>query len=367
MLSRQIIQDCIEDITRIMHVGLCVYEQDGTLTASTTDTGLKSLKGDYKEMLEDFLESPADSQRLKGHYFYKLYEEDEVSYIIAAQSDHADSYNTGRLALSQLGRLCDAYREQFDSSAFLQKILEGDISDIEIHNRCKQLDISAAMKRSVFLIETEPERTSAVLEMVRQLYGKGNRDFVEALDERHIVLLRELQEEDWPKEMSDTANMLVDMVNVETMSHAYVSFGSCAKEMKETARAYREARLAMHVGKLFYSDKTVFAYNLLGIGRLIYQLPRSLCDMFLQEVFGSEFPKEFDEETRATINKFFQLNLNVSETARQLHLHRNTLTYRLEKIEKMTGLDIRSFEDAMTLKIALMVADAVKKESTDEK
>ena len=118
--------------------------------------------------------------------------------------------------------------------------------------------------------------------------------------------------------------------------------------------------MALEVGKIFYVDKNVIAYSNLGIGRLIYQLPLPLCKMFIKEIFMNTSPDEFDEETLTTINKCFENNLNVSETSRQLYIHRNTLVYRLDKLQRSTGLDLRVFDDAITFKIALMVVKYMK-------
>ena len=154
--------------------------------------------------------------------------------------------------------------------------------------------------------------------------------------------------------------MLCDMLNAEAMSSVRVAYGTIIQEIQQVSRSYKEARMALNVGKIFYSEKRIHAYNRLGIGRLIYQLPVNLCEMFMNEVFTDQMPDSFDEETLTTINKFFENSLNVSETARQLFVHRNTLVYRLEKLQKSTGLDIRVFDDALTFKIALMVVSYMK-------
>ena len=150
-------------------------------------------------------------------------------------------------------------------------------------------------------------------------------------------------------------SIIQDMLNTEAMTKVHVAYGTIVHEIKEVSRSYKEAKMALDVGKIFYSDKNVVAYNNLGIGRLIYQLPMSLCRMFIKEIFDGKSPEDLDDETLTTINKFFENNLNVSETSRQLYIHRNTLVYRLDKLQKSTGLDLRVFEDAITFKIALMV------------
>ena len=158
------------------------------------------------------------------------------------------------------------------------------------------------------------------------------------------------------------ARTIVDTLSTEALIRVQLSYSFVITSLTELPEAFRETSLALKVGKLFYSEQTVFPYNELGIGRLIYQLPVSLCENFLKEIFGSDVPEAFDDETLGTINRFFQNNLNIAETSRQLHMHRNTLIYRLEQIEKRTGLDVRLFEDAMTFKIAIMVLNYLQSE-----
>ncbi len=385
MLSNEIIRECMEDISEIMQVRMCLCDNEGNVL-----TGSLDVNEDIKECIETFLESSEDSQQMKGYYFFKIYDGDEVAYLVITKEIDLDgqkpdeqkseeqivddsnkmfhrdnAYNAGSLAVGQLGRLIEVYKEKFSRNQFIQNLLLDNLVGADIFNQSRLLGIEAAVPRTVFVVETEHEQDEVVLEMIRELYGKSNYDFVTAVDDRNIILVKELREDaferglesDNKKAAETIANMLVDMINVETMSKVRVGYSNPATDIKEVSKAYREAKMAVEVGKIFYSDKTIVAYNMLGIGRLIYQLPTELCDMFLEEVFGGVVPEKFDEEMLATINKFFELNLNLSETARQMYIHRNTLAYRLERIEKMTGLDIRSFEDAMTFKLALMVAD----------
>lgn len=163
-----------------------------------------------------------------------------------------------------------------------------------------------------------------------------------------------------PESLELVANTIVDMMNSEAMLKVRVSYGTVVQELREVSKSYKEATMAMDVGRIFYAEKNVIAYSTLGIGRLIYQLPVNLCRIFIEEIFGGNQVYDLDEETLTTINKFFENNLNVSETSRQLFIHRNTLVYRIEKLQKATGLDIRTFEDAMTFKIAMMVVNYMK-------
>lgn len=204
------------------------------------------------------------------------------------------------------------------------------------------------------------EKDGNALETVRSLFSSKTRDFITAVDEKNIILVREVKQGETYSDLEKTANMLLDMLNTEAMSKVNVAFGTIVNEIKDVSRSYKEAKMALDVGKIFYSTKNVVAYSRLGIGRLIYQLPLPLCRMFIKEIFDGKSPDDFDEETLTTINKFFENSLNVSETSRQLYIHRNTLVYRLDKLQKSTGLDLRVFEDAITFKIALMVVKYMK-------
>ena len=231
---------------------------------------------------------------------------------------------------------------------------------MDIYNRAKKLRIETDAKRVVYIIETKHEKDNNALETVRSLFSTKTKDFITAVDEKNIILIKEVKSNEHYEDLHKTAKVLLDMLNSEAMTKVNISYGTIVDEIKDVSRSYKEAKMAMDVGKIFYSEKNIVAYNKLGIGRLIYQLPMPLCKMFIKEIFGDNSPEDFDEEILNTINKFFENSLNVSETSRQLYIHRNTLVYRLDKLQKTTNLDIRVFEDAITFKIALMVVKYMK-------
>ena len=198
------------------------------------------------------------------------------------------------------------------------------------------------------------------METLRTLFSAKGKDFITAVDEKNIIIVKEVKEGEGYSELERIARTILDMLNTEAMSKVHVAYGTIVNDIKEVSKSYKEAKMALEVGKIFNSEKNIVAYNNLGIGRLIYQLPLPLCKMFIKEIFDGKSPDEFDEETLSTINKFFENSLNVSETSRQLYIHRNTLVYRLDKLQKSTGLDLRVFEDAITFKIALMVVKYMK-------
>lgn len=355
MISNQILQDTVTGIKSITRVELCVMDTEGKILA-TTMRGME----EYEDEVVKFSESAADSQVIRGFQFFKVYDENELEYVILAKGDAEDVYMIGKMATFQVQNLLVAYKERFDKDNFIKNLLLDNLLLVDIYNRAKKLHIETDVKRIVFIIETKTEKDTNALETVRTLFSSKTKDFITAVDEKNIILVKEVKPSETYDDMRKTAKVIVDMLNTEAMSSVNVAYGTIVNEIKEVSRSYKEAKLALDVGKIFYSDRKIIAYSNLGIGRLIYQLPLPLCKMFIKEIFDGKSPDEFDEETLMTINKFFENSLNVSETSRQLYIHRNTLVYRLDKLQKSTGLDLRVFEDAITFKIALMVVKYMK-------
>ena len=263
-------------------------------------------------------------------------------------------------AVRQIMQLTNAYKEKYNKANFIKNLLMDNVLHVDMYNRAKKLHIDIEANRMVFIIETRKEEESLVLETMKQLFTPQMQDYITSVDKNNIILVRHMDENETLEDMHHVAETIVDMLNTEAMAKVRVAYSNPSRTLDTLSKAYKEARMALDVGRIFYIEETIIPYGRLGIGRLIYQLPIPLCKMYLEEVFGDRLPDTFDEETITTINKLFENNLNISETARQLYVHRNTLVYRLEKLQKMTGLDIRVFEDALTFKIATMVASYMK-------
>ena len=227
---------------------------------------------------------------------------------------------------------------------------------VDIYSRAKKLHIENNIRRIVYLVETNIDKEMNVVEIVRSIFPAKTKDFVTAVDEKSIILVKELREKENMEDIEKIAKTIADMLNIEMNSKVFISIGTVVSDLKDVSRSYKEAKMALEVGKIFETEKHIVNYERLGIGRLIYQLPLPLCRMFIKEVLHGLTIDDFDDETLATVNKFFENNLNVSETSRQLYIHRNTLVYRLDKLQKMTGLDLRNFDDAIIFKITLMVS-----------
>ena len=355
MIANQILQNTIEGLKAITRVDLCVIDAEGLILA-TTFQGVE----EHKEAVMTFAGSAADSQVMQGCQYFKVFDERQLEYILLAKGTAEDVYMIGKMAAFQIHNLLIAYKERFDKDNFIKNLLLDNLLLVDIYNRAKKLHIDTDVRRAVFILETKYEKDNNALETVRSLFIGKNKDFITAVDEKNIIIVKELKPNEGYEELDKTAHVVVDMLNTEAMTPVYAAYGTIVNDIKEVSRSYKEAKMALDVGKIFYSTKTVVAYNNLGIGRLIYQLPLPLCKMFIKEIFDGISPDDFDEETLSTINKFFENSLNVSETSRQLYIHRNTLVYRLDKIQKTTGLDLRVFEDAITFKIALMVVKYMK-------
>ena len=351
----QILQKCLEDWKNISHLDFCLVNLDNTIYISTCDRALPS-----EEKLEEFKEDEALCISNMNCRLYKVTESHQLQYILIVWGNSEAASTIGELAVCQIESLLTAYMEKSDKNVFMQNLLLGSYSEVDAFNRAKKLHITTTVRRAVFLVETKQSKDENALATIRNIFAAKTRDFITAIDDSGIIILRELQPSEDYSDLDDIAHMLVDMLNTEAMSKVHVAFGTVVNEIKEVSRSYKEAKMALDVGKIFYSGKNVVAYSKLGIGRLIYQLPLPLCRMFIKEIFDGKSPDEFDEETLTTINKFFENSLNVSETSRQLYIHRNTLVYRLDKLQKSTGLDLRVFEDAITFKIALMVVKYMK-------
>lgn len=355
MISNQVIQTSIDELKSITRVDLCVVDVEGMTVATTFDSEEMS-----EDLISAFIDSPADSQIVNGYHMLKILEEREVTYVLIAKGTSADTYMIGKIAVSQIQNLIIAYKEHFDKNNFFQNLLLDNLLLVDIYNRAKKLHINSEVPRVVYLIEAQNDKDNIAMELMKNIFGEQQGCFLTAVEQKNIILIKEVKNKDAYAEIEQTAQVIVDMLNTEGMLIAKVAYGTIVSELKEVSKSYKEARLALDVGKIFYMEKSITAYNMLGIGRLIYQLPVNLCRIFINEIFGENIPDSIDEEMLTTVQKFFDNNLNVSETSRQLFVHRNTLVYRIEKLHQATGLDIRKFDDALTFKIALMVVNYMK-------
>lgn len=345
------LQKCMEDWKQISGLDFCLLSEDNSVFVATGERRIPSAG-----KLEDFRNGDALCTANASCCLYKVMDRDELLYILIVWGSGESTSTIGELAVCQIRSLIEAYSQKNDKNAFMQKLLLGSYSEVEAFNRAKKLHISSSCQRAVFLVETRQAGDEHALTMIRNIFSARTHDFITSVDDRGIIIVRELVSTETYENLEATAHMLVDMLGAEAMTQAWVAYSNVANGIRDLANAYKEARMALEIGKIFYSERNVFGYRKLGIGRLIYQLPEEVCEMFIEEIFDGESLEVIDGETLNIIRTFFENNLNLSETSRQLYVHRNTLVYRFEKIQKRFGLDLRSFEDALTFKIAMLVS-----------
>ena len=355
MISSQTIQSCIDELKAITRVDLCVCDISGEIVAATM------VQMDIStNLIVSFANSPADSQIIGIHHLLKILDEGELLYVLVARGSGDDVYMIGRIAVCELQNLAAAYKERFDKNNFFQNLILDNLLLVDVYNRAKKLHIEEMAHRVVFLVEARLEKDGIVTELLGEMFSAQAGDYITAVDESSVILIKKIDAKVTHDDLTAIADTIVAMMNAEAMLNVRVAIGTVVHELKDVSKSYKEAKMALDVGKIFYAEKSVVAYSMLGIGRLIYQLPVNLCKIFIEEIFGDNAPNDLDEETLNTINQFFENSLNVSETSRKLFVHRNTLVYRIEKLQKSTGLDLRNFDDALTFKIALMVVNYMK-------
>ena len=278
-----------------------------------------------------------------------------VEYTVFCDGDDEQARLCCNLAYIALGDAKNFYEEKHDRGTFVKNIIMDNILPSDIYIRAKELRFATDAPRAVFLVRQLGHGDVATVDVLSNMFPDKLQDFVLSINEADIAVVKQLAYEASPAELEKIARNIEDTLKNELFIKTVIGIGTVAMHLRELADAYKEAQTAIEVGKVFDTEKSISSYENLGIGRLIYQLPTTLCEIFLSEVFKKNSIDSLDQETLFTINKFFENNLNVSETSRKLFVHRNTLVYRLEKIKKLTGLDLRQFDHAIVFKVALMV------------
>ena len=351
MISNQILQSTIEGLGLITKHDISIAERDGKVCSSTEEEMMsRTIEG-----IPPFIASQAENQLVLGYQYFKVNDNGITEYVVIIKGDDEEAYRIGKITAFQLQTLIVAYKERFDKDNFIKNLLLDNLLLIDIYGRAKKLRVENNVSRTVYLIEIENGEDMNYIEMVRALFPSKSKDFVAGVEEKSIVVVKEIRNGEGEAEIMDTARNIVATLSEEHSVKARVSIGSVIADLKNISNSYKEAKMALEVGKIFDEEKDILSYSHLGIGRLIYQLPMTLCKIFMDEILKDIKVEQLEEETLNTINKFFENHLNVSETSRQLYIHRNTLVYRLDKLQKLTGLDLRTFEAAVVFKITMMV------------
>ena len=339
----------LQQIKTVTSAQIAYYQTDGQLKISTDEQPQIS-----PEKLTTFLSDGDICRYDSGLWFFRLENRDQILGILTMTSCAENMDVIGRLAAGQFALALSGGRDGLDRASFFAGLLRGELAGRDITATATRLHLDPALPRVVYAIETESPYDQNVQRTIRSIYPESGQNYLISLTETQLSLLIPAPSQN-SEDLLDVAETLVDMLSMEALCNARVAHSTVVEDIRKLPQAMQEALAALEIGKIFYTDRKVNAYSSLGIGRLIYQLPKPLCQIYLQEVFGGDLPEIFDDETLNLVEKFFENNLNTSETARKLYIHRNTLIYRLDKIQKETGLDLRTFDDALMVKVALLV------------
>ena len=352
-MSGRIFQNVVLQIKDATDRVVGVIDAEGAVV-SCSDLGMIGSK--WPEYVEAINQADGALIALEGFVFRALSGTgSHFDYAVFTMGDDEVAHTVCSMASVSLNSAKNYYEEKHDRGSFIKNIISDNIMLSDIYMRAKELHVAPEMQRGVFVIRQTEPGDIALLDVVQGLFPDRQDDFVLNIGDNDVALIHQLPENGCEKEVQRVSAILEEALRVGGENHVVIGIGTIAMHLRELAKCYKEAQIAIEVGKVFDTEKFVINYENLGIGRLIYQLPTTLCEMFLLEVFKKNPIDSLDQETLFTIHKFFENNLNVSETARKLFVHRNTLVYRLEKIKKLTGLDLREFDDAITFKVALMV------------
>ena len=302
---------------------------------------------------EQFISSEAFV--VNGNTYKSFGNRPRPEYAVFVSGSDAEAARYVSLLAVSLNSIKQYYDEKYDRSNFIKNVILDNILPGDIYLKARELRFDSDVSRVCMLIKVTNHTDVSAYDVIQNLFPDKNKDFVININETDIALVKETRPGIEIKDLDKLAGSIADTLSSEFYTHCVVGIGTIVTGIKDLARSFKEAQVALEVGKVFDTEHSIVSYDHLGIARLIYQLPTTLCEAFLKEVFKRGSIDSLDHETLFTIQRFFENNLNVSETSRKLFVHRNTLVYRLEKIKKITGLDLRQFEDAIVFKVALMV------------
>lgn len=344
-------QNIIYQIKEIIDIEFGIMDESGLILACSDESKI----GNYNSIFEQILESEELYSKFEGYTYKKVYVKNKLEFITFIKSIEPEGINYLSLISINVANVKIYHEERFDKASFIKGIITDNILPGDISMRARELHIPFNTFRVAFLVITEKEKALYSHEIIQSLFPNKQKDFVIVLDDENTVLIKELKAKDDSKEVEQIGKIIIDALNTELMVKASIGVGTVVDNIRDVVRSFKEAQTALQIGSIFENGKSIVNYNKLGVGRLIYQLPTTLCKMFLKEVFIDGSFDVLDAETITTIQKFFDNNLNISEASRQLYIHRNTLVYRLDKILKLTGLDLRNFDDAIIFKVSMLV------------
>ena len=350
-MSNRLFQSVIHQMKDAIDRVIGVIDENGVIIACSELVKI----GEIKQGVRDELAYTSDVVTSSGYTYRPVSGGVKAEYIVFVEGEDKMAEKMSKLLAISLGNIKNLYDEKYDKGSFIKNIILDNILPSDIYIKSKELHFNTEESRIVFLIKFYGKTDMMPFEMLQNMFPDKSKDYVISVGEHDIVLVKDVKPGTEAKDVEKIATNIADTLSAEFYTKVAIGISTTVENIKDLARAYKEAQVALEVGKVFETEKNIISYENLGIGRLIYQLPTTRCEMFLQEVFKKGSLEALDRETLMTIQCFFENNLNVSETSRKLFVHRNTLVYRLEKIRKLTGLDLREFEHAITFKVALMV------------
>ena len=352
-MSSRMFQSVIMQMKEASDRTIGVIDAEGNVIAASEPSGL----GDKWEEAAHRLHNASEPVIVSDGKTFKALSSWSARFDYAVYVSGEDSLARSlcHMACVALNGAKTNYEEKHDRGTFVKNIITDNILPGDIYIHAKELHFVTDVPRAVFLIRQVGKVDVAAMDILQNMFVEKQQDYVLSINETDIVLVKQVQPGADGKELLKIAQSIEETLNSEIFVRTIIGIGTIANHLRDLADSYKEAQTAIEVGKVFDTEKSIINYENLGIGRLIYQLPTTLCEIFLSEVFKKNSIDALDQETLFTINKFFENNLNVSETSRKLFVHRNTLVYRLEKIKKITGLDLREFDHAIIFKVALMV------------
>ena len=350
-MSNRLFQGVIHQMKDAIDRVVGVIDENGVIIACSELVKI----GEIRQGVREELAYSSEVVTVGGYTYRPIGIGTKAEYITFVEGEDKNAEKTSKLLAIALSNIKNLYDEKYDKGSFVKNIILDNILPSDIYIKSKELHFNTEETRIVFLIKFHSKTDMMPFEMLQNMFPDKSKDYVISVGEHDIVLVKDVKPEIDSREVEKLATNIADTLSTEFYTKVSIGISSTVDNIKDLARAYKEAQVALDVGKVFETEKNIISYENLGIGRLIYQLPTTLCEMFLQEVFKKGSLESLDRETLMTIQCFFENNLNVSETSRKLFVHRNTLVYRLDKIRKLTGLDLREFEHAITFKVALMV------------
>ena len=355
-MSNRLFQGVIYQMKDAFDRVIGVIDENGVII-SCSDLGKM---GDIRQGVREELSFSSEVVAIDGYTYRYMGVGQKSEYIVFIEGQDKMAEKMSKLLAVSLGNIKSLYDEKYDKGSFIKNIILDNILPSDIYIKSKELHFNTEDPRIVFLIKFFGKTDMMPFEMLQNMFPDKSKDYVISVGEQDVVLVKDIKPGTDRREIEKMATNITNTLNTEFYAKVAIGISTVVDNIKDLARAYKEAQVALDVGKVFETEKNIISYENLGIGRLIYQLPTTMCEMFLQEVFKKGSLDSLDRETLMTIQSFFENNLNVSETSRKLFVHRNTLVYRLEKIRKLTGLDLREFEHAITFKVALMVQKYLK-------